>query len=90
VAEALTSSMIDSDQKFNRVFGCGYPSDPLAKKWLVNCYDPVYGFPTIVRFSWSTSRKMLQTDGQRDKAYWFDIADEEKKNGGNAKAKGKA
>ena len=67
--------------RFNRAFGCGYPSDPSTKKWLKDSFDPNFGFPSIVRFSWSTARKMLQDDSQKDKAYWYDIADEEKKYG---------
>jgi len=40
---------IDSD------FGCGYPGDPKAKEWLKRNLDPVFAFPTLVRFSWKTS-----------------------------------
>lgn len=79
---------IDIEMRFNRVFGCGYPSDPLTKKWLKDVFDPVFGFPTVVRFSWSTARKMLQESAgssNKDAANWFDLADEEKKN----KASGK-
>ena len=36
-------------------YGCGYPSDPKAKAWLQNVYEPVYGFPSLVRFSWKTA-----------------------------------
>lgn len=34
--------------------GSGYPADPDTKKYLENIVDPVFGFPTLARFSWST------------------------------------
>jgi ribonuclease H2 subunit A len=39
--------------------GTGYPGDPTTKKWLAAHCDPVFGFPSIVRFSWKTTSKML-------------------------------
>ncbi|XP_046999958.1 ribonuclease H2 subunit A isoform X1 [Schistocerca americana] len=41
-------------------FGSGYPNDPVTKKFLVENIDPVFGFPQLVRFSWSTADKILQ------------------------------
>ena len=77
---------INPELRFNRTFGCGYPSDPATKAWLQNCYDQVFGFPSIVRFSWSTAKKMLVTEeSKKDLAYWFDLIDEEKKKKGTAK-----
>ena len=38
----------------DRNWGSGYPADPVTKKWLQNNFDPVFGFPNIVRFSWAT------------------------------------
>eukprot|EP01138_Halocafeteria_seosinensis_P011092 gb/GECG01011329.1/.p1 GENE.gb/GECG01011329.1/~~gb/GECG01011329.1/.p1 ORF type:complete len:291 (+),score=49.44 gb/GECG01011329.1/:1-873(+) len=40
-------------------YGSGYPSDPSTKEWLRQNVDAVFGFPSIVRFSWSTSRDLL-------------------------------
>ena len=39
-------------------FGCGYPNDSLTKEWLENNFDPVFGFPSIVRFSWGTVKQI--------------------------------
>ena len=58
--------------EFGREFGCGYPSDPATKKWLKVHMDPVFGFPSIVRFSWKTSYAMLADNGH--KIDWHDVA----------------
>jgi ribonuclease H2 subunit A len=34
--------------------------DPATKSWLLNHLDPVFGFPTLVRYSWSTCSKLLE------------------------------
>lgn len=41
------------------VTGSGYPSDPATKKWLQDVFDPVFGYPSNVRFSWSTIEKIF-------------------------------
>ena len=77
---------IEQGDKFGREFGCGYPGDAVTKTWLRQSFDAVYGFPSIVRFSWSTSRKLLQVNG-KDSVYWYDLIDEEKKNKQQGKGK---
>lgn len=42
-------------------FGSGYPTDPVTKNWLSANVDTVFGFPRLVRFSWSTSEQILQS-----------------------------
>ena len=44
-------------------WGSGYPGDAVTKKFLRDNLDPVFGFPTIVRFSWSTAEKILNEKG---------------------------
>ena len=34
--------------------------DPDTKKFLREHIDPVFGFPQLVRFSWSTAEKLLE------------------------------
>lgn len=51
-------------------FGSGYPGDPITKKFLKNNFDPIFGFPSIVRFSWSTADNMLENSG--DQIEWYD------------------
>ncbi|KHJ48076.1 ribonuclease HII [Trichuris suis] len=40
--------------------GSGYPSDPATVEYLQTCVDPIFGFNSFVRFSWSTARELLQ------------------------------
>lgn len=38
-----------------------FAADPDTKLWLQQHVDPVFGFPSLVRFSWSTASKILET-----------------------------
>lgn len=52
-------------------------SDPVTKKFLVDYCDPVFGFPQLVRFSWSTAENALE-----DTAYhveWEKVEEESEK-----------
>eukprot|EP01135_Chromosphaera_perkinsii_P008929 Nk52_evm39s1524 gene=Nk52_evmTU39s1524 len=40
-------------------YGSGYPGDQNTKKWLADNSDPVFGFNSFVRFSWSTAKKIM-------------------------------
>lgn len=40
--------------------GCGYPSDSTTQRWLSDNIDYVFGFPNLIRFSWSTSAVILK------------------------------
>ncbi|XP_047335744.1 ribonuclease H2 subunit A-like [Impatiens glandulifera] len=44
----------ETADNINRNFGSGYPGDPATKTWLGDHKHPVFGFPTLVRFSWGT------------------------------------
>ena len=44
----------------SKEFGSGYPSDPLCKQWLVQNLDPLFGFPSVVRFSWKPARDLIE------------------------------
>ncbi|THD25566.1 Ribonuclease HII [Fasciola hepatica] len=43
--------------------GSGYPGDPLTKSYLESCLDPIFGFPSIVRASWSTATTLMDRHG---------------------------
>ncbi|XP_011638541.1 ribonuclease H2 subunit A [Pogonomyrmex barbatus] len=42
-------------------YGSGYPTDPVTKNWLSTNIDQVFGFPQLVRFSWSTAEQILES-----------------------------
>jgi ribonuclease H2 subunit A len=51
--------------------GSGYPADPNTKKWLAESCDPLFGYPKVARFSWSTVVEHL-----KEHAYPVDYHDE--------------
>lgn len=44
--------------------------DPNTKAWLKSAFEPTFGFPSFVRFSWATAKIMLETEGH--KVQWLD------------------
>jgi ribonuclease H2 subunit A len=40
-------------------YACRYPGDPITKKWFATAQDKVFGYPTLVRFSWATAKKAI-------------------------------
>ena len=58
----ICAKNINCNWKFQE-WGSGYPGDAVTKKFLRDNLDPVFGFPTIVRFSWSTAEKILNEKG---------------------------
>ncbi|XP_050877177.1 ribonuclease H2 subunit A [Lathyrus oleraceus] len=44
----------ETADNIHRNFGSGYPADPATKSWLENHKHSIFGFPTLVRFSWGT------------------------------------
>jgi len=42
-----------------------FHQDPRTIAWLESNIDPVFGFPNIARFSWSTVKNLLEKKGAR-------------------------
>ncbi|KAM5584827.1 ribonuclease H2 subunit A [Rosa sericea] len=52
---ALREWVLDETaEDLHKNFGSGYPGDPDTKAWLQHHKHSVFGFPTLVRFSWGT------------------------------------
>jgi ribonuclease H2 subunit A len=56
---ALRDFQAPESVPIGRAFGCGYPGDKDTKAWLVEHVDKVFGFPSLVRASWSTCTPIL-------------------------------
>jgi len=61
--EKFIEKNYDNEKKFSNLLGSGYPGDPRTKKWMAENFDPVFGYPNVVRFSWSTTSNCLQQYG---------------------------
>ncbi|KAG2367858.1 ribonuclease H-like domain-containing protein [Suillus spraguei] len=61
-------------ENWNREFGSGYPSDPKTQTWVKDSLDPTFGFPSIVRFSWTTVKVILEKSAHTAK--WIDEGQE--------------
>jgi ribonuclease H2 subunit A len=46
--------------QIGRELGAGYPGIELTKKWLRDHIDDVFGLPDVVRFSWSTTERLVE------------------------------
>eukprot|EP00252_Welwitschia_mirabilis_P027558 TRINITY_DN9486_c0_g1_i1.p1 TRINITY_DN9486_c0_g1~~TRINITY_DN9486_c0_g1_i1.p1 ORF type:complete len:293 (+),score=55.94 TRINITY_DN9486_c0_g1_i1:143-1021(+) len=59
---ALRNWILDETlEGISKNFGSGYPGDPETKSWLEQHKHPVFGFPSLVRFSWATCNSYLET-----------------------------
>ncbi|KAI9202596.1 ribonuclease-like protein H2 large subunit [Polychytrium aggregatum] len=53
-------TFVERDLSISKNFGSGYPADPNTVAWMKDSTDPVFGFPQVARFSWSTCENYLQ------------------------------
>ncbi|KAG8969882.1 hypothetical protein FRC03_000128 [Tulasnella sp. 419] len=51
-----------------------YLPDPNTKAWIAGAIDPVFGYPSIARFSWATVKTVLEDtkSGRAHKVTWTD------------------
>ncbi|XP_051161975.1 ribonuclease H2 subunit A [Leptopilina boulardi] len=63
------------EAEFGSDYGSGYPNDPATKKWLTENIDETFGFPMLVRFSWSTAETILQSKALA--VEWEEIEEDE-------------
>jgi len=57
--EAWRSCFTPAELLWAGELGSGYPGDDRTKEWLSKNCEDVFGFPSFVRFSWSTASKMM-------------------------------
>lgn len=62
------NAMTESIASEERRHGSGYPSDPVTKQWLEKSVTPIFGYPSMVRFSWSTCTTIM--DAQCAQVSW--------------------
>jgi ribonuclease H2 subunit A len=58
---ALRAWRFHESEDFTSEYGSGYPNDPATKAWLASSLDRVFGYPQIVRFSWSNVEQILES-----------------------------
>ncbi len=51
---------LESGIELDKKFGSGYPGDETCVQWLERSQHPLFGYPNLVRFSWSTTREILE------------------------------
>lgn len=78
--DEVTQTEDNVPQPMSTVFGSGYPGDEVTKTWLRKNFDPIFGFPDLVRFSWGTSEKIIDEDGYSVR--WGDEEDLPARDGG--------
>ncbi|GAA0168077.1 endoribonuclease [Lithospermum erythrorhizon] len=81
---ALRDWVLDETaDNMQRNFGSGYPGDPVTKAWMENHKHEVFGFPSVVRFSWGTCKSYSK--GMVDVLWEADANEEDESTGGSRK-----
>ncbi|KAI0058208.1 ribonuclease HII [Artomyces pyxidatus] len=64
------SSSEQSEQPWSSILGSGYPSDPKTQAWIKSSLDRTFGYPSLVRFSWTTVKVVLEKEAHA--VEWID------------------
>mmetsp|Transcript_215 Transcript_215/g.574 ORF Transcript_215/g.574 Transcript_215/m.574 type:complete len:347 (-) Transcript_215:33-1073(-) len=64
--ESLDAWVFEEPGVVDRGFGSGYPSDDVCKQWLRRTVHPVFGYPTLCRFSWAPAKLRLREVEDKD------------------------
>lgn len=75
------ASLVTLDESAGE-WGSGYPSDPRTASWLKTTVDSVFGWSQVVRFSWQTTRDVLDKQGCAPVDWPEDLAAKKAKNPG--------
>eukprot|EP00897_Mesotaenium_endlicherianum_P002220 jgi/Mesen1/2025/ME000148S01133 len=62
--------------EFTSAFGSGYPGDPVTVAWMEANHDHVFGYPSLVRFSWGTTTAQLKKQGAA-RVFWEGSQDDD-------------
>ncbi|KZP23809.1 ribonuclease H-like protein [Athelia psychrophila] len=69
-----SDALPDAPSAWSKELGSGYPSDPRTQAWIKNSIDPVFGLPSLARFSWTTVKVALEKGAASVK--WVDEGQE--------------
>uniref|UniRef100_A0A1I8AYW3 Ribonuclease n=1 Tax=Meloidogyne hapla TaxID=6305 RepID=A0A1I8AYW3_MELHA len=58
-AKVTRDRRVSNLQDSTSEIGSGYPSDPTTKCYISKNLNPLFGFPSLVRFSWQTIEKLI-------------------------------
>ncbi|KAF8638318.1 hypothetical protein AX17_002338 [Amanita inopinata Kibby_2008] len=71
---SFEESETETEATWSKELGSGYPSDPKTQAWLKNNLEPTFGYPKLVRFSWTTVKLIL--DKHAHPVKWTDEGQE--------------
>ncbi|KAK1441689.1 ribonuclease H2 subunit A like protein [Babesia gibsoni] len=75
VAKVIRDDIIEAwfkDSEEPVQIGSGYPGDPVTKNLLSSTIDKTFGFSEIVRYSWATTKNILDDSSKVTPFDWYD------------------
>lgn len=60
VAKVTRDKSMEAYKEDGTAYGSGYPGDPDTKAYMESNIEPTFGYPDLVRFSWSTAAQLLE------------------------------